>query len=100
MDILHQLSPEQLGSHPFEFQDERLTTLLFRYRARNYPYTLTSTEQAKWQSYCQNKLQYGEKGLLSIDEFMMKLENLAHENENNSVKMDILKSLYQYVQPS
>ena len=100
MDILHQLSPEQLGSHPFEFQDERLATLLFRYRARNYPYTLTSTEQAKWQSYCQNKLQYGEKGLLSIDEFMMKLENLAHENENNSVKMDILKSLYQYVQPS
>jgi len=98
MDILHQLPPEQLGSHPFEFQDERLAPLLFRFRARNYPYSLSSEEQTKWQTYCQSKLQYGEKGLLSIDEFMIKIENLVHEHENNPAKMEILKALYQYVQ--
>jgi exodeoxyribonuclease-1 len=98
MDILRELPPEQLGSHPFQFQDERLALMLFRYRARNYPYTLNSEEQQKWQQYCTNKLQYGEKGLLSIEEFMQKIENLVHEYESNEQKMKVLKSLYQYVQ--
>ena len=72
--------------------------MLFRDRARNYPYTLNSEEQQKWQQYCSNKLQYGEKGLLSIEEFMQKIENLVHEYESNEQKMKVLKSLYQYVQ--
>ncbi|GAA5137227.1 exodeoxyribonuclease I [Thalassotalea piscium] len=98
MEILHQLSPEQLGSHPFKFQDERLTTLLFRFRARNYPYTLTNEEQMKWQQFCRDKIQSGGKGLLSAEEYMLKLENLAHDHENDASKMAILKGLYQYIQ--
>jgi exodeoxyribonuclease-1 len=98
MDILRDLMPEQLSTHPFNFQDERLSVLLFRYRARNYPYTLTNEEQVQWQQYCQSKLQYGGKGILSIDEFMIKIENLAHEHEENKEKMAILKALYEYVQ--
>ncbi|MEW6982834.1 exodeoxyribonuclease I [Colwelliaceae bacterium 6471] len=98
MEILVKLPPEQLGTHPFQFQDSRLTTLLFRYRARNYPLTLTNDEQLQWQQYCNNKLQYGGKGILSAEEFMLKLENLAYENESNEQKMRILKALFQYVQ--
>ncbi|MBL0711020.1 MAG: exodeoxyribonuclease I [Colwellia sp.] len=98
MDILRDLMPEQLGSYPFKFQDERLSVLLFRYRARNYPNTLTSVEQQKWQQYCQNKLLYGGKGILSMDEFMINIENLAHENEESKPKMLVLKALYEYVQ--
>ena len=98
MDILHGLSPEQLANHPFTFQDERLSVLLFRYRARNYPHTLSTGEQQTWSSYCHNKLQYGGKGILSLDEFMIKIENLAHEHEENKSKMLILKALYEYVQ--
>jgi len=98
MDILRGLSPEQLGNHPFKFQDERLSVLLFRYRARNYPYTLTNEEQQQWQQHCQSKLQYGGKGILSLDEFMIKIENLAHEHEENKGKMSVLKALYDYIQ--
>ena len=98
MDILRGLSPEQLGSHPFKFQDKRLSVLLFRYRARNYPHTLNNEEQQKWQQHCQSKLQYGGKGILSLDEFMIKIENLAHEHEENKSKMAVLKALYEYVQ--
>jgi len=98
MDILRSLSAEQLSNHPFKFKDERLTVLLFRYRARNYPHTLSTVEQKQWQNYCQNKLQYGEKGLLSLDEYVIKIENLAHEHENNSKNMAVLKALYQYIQ--
>jgi exodeoxyribonuclease-1 len=98
MHILHTLSPDKLAVHPFNFQDSRLKTLLFRYRARNFPYTLTIQEQHQWQAYCQNKLQYGGQGILSLDEYLLKIENLAHEYENNSKKMTILKALFQYVQ--
>ncbi len=98
MDILRGLSPEQLANHPFTFQDERLPVLLTRYRARNYPHTLTTQEQQHWQAHCQNKLQYGGKGILSLDEFMIKIENLAHEHEENKSKMSVLKALYEYVQ--
>ncbi|TPH15872.1 exodeoxyribonuclease I [Litorilituus lipolyticus] len=98
MEILHSLTPEQLASHPFTFEDDRLSTLLFRFRARNYPHTLSSDEQHTWQQYCQNKIMYGGKGQLSADEFMMKVENLAHEHEENKEKIAILKSLYEYLQ--
>lgn len=100
MDILHQLPIEQLATHPFQFQDERLSTLLFRFRARNYPQTLNNEEQLKWQSYCQSKLQYGGKGILSADEFMLKIENLVHEHESDQSKVAVLKALYEYLQGS
>ncbi|QBY02895.1 exodeoxyribonuclease I [Thalassotalea sp. HSM 43] len=95
-EILH-MPAEQLASYPFNFADERLDTLLFRYRARNYPWTLSAEEQQKWQLYCQNKLQLGENGL-SLDEYMIEIENLVHEHESDSGKIEILKALYQYVQ--
>ena len=98
MEILHGLSPEQLASHPFQFQDERLPVLLFRYRARNYPHTLSTEEQEKWQQHCQNKLQYGGKGILSLDEFMITIENLVHEHETDKAKMSVLKALYEFLQ--
>lgn len=98
MEILRSLSPEQLATHEFNFQDQRLPTLLFRYRARNYPHTLSADEQQRWNSYSQDKIQTGGKGILSLDEYMIKLENLAHEHENNQSKMAILKALYQYIQ--
>ncbi|WP_281557309.1 exodeoxyribonuclease I [Thalassomonas sp. RHCl1] len=98
MEVLHAMPVEQLAGHDFQFQDPRLPTLLFRYRARNFPLTLTSEELQKWQQYSSNKLQYGGPGILSLDEYMMKLESLAMEHENNTEKMAVLKALYQYVQ--
>ena len=52
--ILH-LPAEQLSAD-WQFQDPRLNTLLFRYRARNYPATLTHEEMQKWQHHRQQKV--------------------------------------------
>ena len=97
MEMIHTMHPEKLGSHPFNFSDARLDTLLFRYRARNYPHTLTSEELHKWQQYSQNKLQSGDNGL-SYDMYMMEIENFAHMYEEDKGKMAVLKALYDYVQ--
>ena len=40
-----------------EFDDSRLETLVFRYRARNYPNSLTPAEQDRWRTYCRSRQQ-------------------------------------------
>lgn len=97
MDVLHQLPVEQLANHEFTFTDKRLPSMLFRYRARNYPHLLTDDEKQQWQMYCKDKVQHGGKGLLSAEEYLLKLENLAYEYDSNETKMAILKALYHYV---
>lgn len=42
--------------HP-QFADERLTELLFRYKARQFPASLTELEHASWEQYRVQKLQ-------------------------------------------
>lgn len=41
--------------HP-EFSDSRMSELLLRYKARQYPRALSQTEQAQWEQYRANKL--------------------------------------------
>ena len=40
---------QKLGGHSWSFQDKRLPLMLFRYRARNYPDTLSMEEADLWK---------------------------------------------------
>ncbi len=44
-------SPEELASASFPFEDSRLPEMLFRYRARNFPGSLSPEERAQWEEY-------------------------------------------------
>jgi len=48
--------PEALGARAFGFRDARLPELLFRYRARNWPQTLSTSERARWDDYRRRRL--------------------------------------------
>ncbi|MGN6153008.1 MAG: exodeoxyribonuclease I [Lysobacteraceae bacterium] len=48
--------PEALGLRDFGFADPRLPELLFRYRARNLPDTLSADERARWDAYRRSRL--------------------------------------------
>ncbi len=48
--------PAALGQRDFAFQDPRLTELLFRYRARNWPETLSAIETERWRDYRRSRL--------------------------------------------
>jgi len=99
MEQLHQMTAEQLASNPTLFSEDRLNQLLFLFRARNYPSTLTYQEQQRWQRYRADKLQHGlDKPNLTFEEFGLTLENLAHDIGDDSKKMALLKALYQYAQ--
>ncbi|MNF89808.1 Exodeoxyribonuclease I [compost metagenome] len=56
------VDPAQLAQEPWPFDDERLPELLFRYRARNFPDTLSIEEQERWRMFCQKRLSDPEWG--------------------------------------
>jgi exodeoxyribonuclease-1 len=88
--------PELLGAHDFGFQDPRLPELLFRYRARNWPQTLTAGEQMRWKAYRDRRLRE-DSGLseLTLVQFNTQIEALrvAHaEDGRKQVLLDRLQA--------
>ena len=70
--------PEQLGKDAWPFDDERLPELLFRYRARNFPATLSEQEHERWQLFCQQRLTDPAYGApLTLSQFNEAVEGLA-----------------------
>ncbi len=53
---VRQTPGELLGASPIAFTDPRYTELLFRYRARNWPESLSDVEATRWQTFRQGRL--------------------------------------------
>lgn len=84
--------PEQLGAlHPL-FDDARLTELLFRYRARNWPELLSDAERRRWDEYRRERLKTGEGSGISLEEFRARLQALR-EGPLNERDTGILEAL-------
>lgn len=56
MAQIREAHPEALDDMGFGFQDRRLEEMLFRYRGRNYPETLSGEERDKWEEYRKQRL--------------------------------------------
>lgn len=91
MQEVRNSSPEALINARFDFSDKRLAPLLFRYRARNWPHTLTDTEQKRWRLHCQDYFSS------NIGDYGLRLEALVEANQGKEREFGILKSLYQYL---
>lgn len=59
---VRQASALQLARDNWGFLDARLPELLFRYRARNFPASLSPQEAATWQAFCRTRLSSAEAG--------------------------------------
>ncbi|MDH2924001.1 exodeoxyribonuclease I subunit C [Nicoletella semolina] len=91
MVILRTLPPQELANHGLKFADPRVEKLLFHYRARHYPDTLTRAEQVRWQKYCYQQLAQKAQEIAPI------LENLfaLHHDQPEIVKL--LQELTAYI---
>lgn len=97
MQQIHALSAEALATKPFHFQDPRLETMLFRYRARNWPESLNEEEQQRWQRFCQHRvLDEDGGGTIHYREYLSQIETLAQEHANNPDKLKVLQQLAEY----
>lgn len=56
LDELRVLDSGELLKTSHSFQDSRLNELIFRYRARNFPDSLSNEERERWKFTCHNKI--------------------------------------------
>lgn len=94
MAKIRAMPPEQLAKAAFEFIDARLPAMLFRYRARNYPETLTHEEMRQWHEFCGNRLtgRLAGAGIL-LDDYFDRLKELKG---NKDIDQDMIKALEAY----
>ena len=87
-------TPQELAGVDFDFQDKRLPELLFRYRARNWPESLSAEETVSWRNYCINKFKNREdKQDLNYDAFVQKTDQLLTSNDLNEKQRALLDDL-------
>lgn len=90
MDKVHKTEPDELAALAGSFRDGRLDELLFRYRARNFPDTLSPAEQAKWGAFKQRR----------FDSFRSPeavLAQLVELKPSHPEALDTLEDLQQYL---
>lgn len=83
-----------LAKETFFFEDERLSNLLFRYRARNFPETLNSQELEEWQGFVRGRVQ-GDRADY-IQEQMQLAEALLKKTDESDDQHAVAQSYSEY----
>ncbi|GAB3281202.1 exodeoxyribonuclease I [Parahaliea aestuarii] len=97
MTRVREASPEQLASQSFPFEDARLPEMLFRYRARNYPDSLSEEEFGQWEEFRYQRLTEAEADSgLTLEQFQREIEALLGSGELSAAKEQVLHQLLDY----
>jgi len=96
LNDLRQSTPEQLARARPAFDDARLTELLWRYRARNFPQSLSAEEAACWEAHRSARLLDGASGALTIAALFDEMDQLAETADERGEA--ILGALYDYAE--
>lgn len=96
LDALRMLEPEALAGRRPSFEDERLNELLLRYRARNFPHTLSEDERQLWEAHRAARLFEGMAGARTVDQLFMEIDALQETADERAE--EILGALYDYAE--
>lgn len=98
-NLIQASQPEQLaGLHP-RFQDAKLTELFFRYRARNWPESLTLAERQRWDAWRMRRLTEPEAGAsICFKEYGKQLSRLAIDPKLNPSQRQLVSDLLDWPQ--
>ncbi len=94
MEIVRSTPPSGLSSLTLPFKDSRLPEMLFRYRARNWPETLSADEKVRWDNFRKDRLinQQGSTGIV-LDDYRSRLAQLMVDPELGERERTILSEL-------
>jgi exodeoxyribonuclease-1 len=85
-----------LAKQTFIFEDKRLPELLFRYRARNFPQTLSADEHEEWKQFCYRRLTDPAAGAgIVLEDYQRRLAELNAAAPTEQQK-NVLLQLAQY----
>ena len=90
------LLPAELARERIGFDDVRLDEIVFRYRARNWPETLTVEEVESWEAHRAARLLEGEGGARSVDMLFTEIDALSESADERGE--ELLGALYEYAE--
>ena len=96
LESLRKESPARLATARPSFEDARLVELLFRYRARNFPETLSDEEMEHWEQHRAARLYEGAGGARTVDQLFGEIDHLQETADQRAE--EILAALYDYVE--
>jgi exodeoxyribonuclease-1 len=86
-----------LAATTYSFHDHRLPELLFRYRARNFPDSLTVDERAQWDEFRSRRLNDPSAGAgITVREFRERLARLQNDPATTATQQQLLAKLAEY----
>lgn len=91
MDIIRETAPQNLPALDLSFEDKRMKELFFRYKARNYPSTLSYDEQQRW---LQHRRDYFTEARLT--DYLQQIQLLMGVHHEDEKRCQQLKALVNY----
>ncbi len=95
LNQLRELLPQELAVDNTGFDNPRLPELVFRWRARNWPESLTAEEQTRWQQHCRAVLLEGQGGARTAEQLMAEIDALS--DTVDEAGEELLGALYEWV---
>lgn len=96
LNRLRTLTPQQLADARPGFDDGRLEELLFRYRARNFPATLSEDDAQRWEEHRAARLFDGADGARTIAMLFEEIDRLSETVDERGE--ELLGALYDYAE--
>ena len=90
----HDMSATDLAKTRMQFEDPRLPEMLFRYRARNWPQTLSQTERNRWDEYRRDRVTNPDADCgITLVEYQKQLAQMVVRSDMNEQEREILSAL-------
>ena len=96
MEQVRTQSPQELAAGTYVFEDRRLPEMLFRYRARNYPGSLSAKECEVWEEFRFRRITEPGPAGYSIETFQAEIEDLLGAGDLSDRDRSILEQLLEY----
>lgn len=94
MDDIHDMSIKDLAQTRMVFDDPRVLEMLFRYRARNWPQSLSKEESKRWNEFRLNRITNPDADCgITLAEYRKQLAQLIMQPEVGEKERKILSSL-------
>lgn len=94
LDGLRKLAPEALAAAAPAFHDPRLAEMFFRYRARNYPQSLSEAERERWDAFRLHRLSGDAPGYpLGLEAYQAELDQRLAALPPGSPEQPLLEAL-------
>ena len=94
VEAVRNATESQLADFNPEFKDERLASLLLRYKARSYPNSLTKSEHTEWEEWRTKRLQK------QLPAFLKRLSTLSQQSDIDTFMLEEMQLWAESIMPA